>query len=518
MKKLSLLLALLMLLLCGCELKDSTPPQTTEPITTQTTLESTSPAPSHTHNYEKETVLQKANCLNEGRLLYICACGSSKITTTPKTDKHDYVNNVCTVCNKLYEEIGILSYNFLYETPGFAGGTLEFKPKTAGTYTFYWGDAKGKLANHTKLYSSSFKADTLTTVSIQSFTAIPKGATRVLAINSSGTITYSYNIPESHLFNATELYSFGALSDTHQGDRYGSTSIPYDHFVDASKILHEKGAITVGICGDFSYDNVESEYILHADAIKDIYAFAPDMPIFTTSGNHEAKHTGFSRDWYLKYTRNLVNYNSNLTMKFSDGNDLDYVVELPDGSVMIFLHQKYYDYGKSTSRLLDDSQLDWLGARLEQYKDSAVFLYFHTFMDEEVGDASSAGGGEYSLPMISSTKDYKRLDAYFKQYKNVIYFSGHSHLSFDSQFITPKPGKTNYDKNIDDKNGTYATMVHIPSCAAPRTLSNTSSSLSNASNRSEGYLVHVYEDYIIFEGYDFVKDQTIAYATYIIEK
>ena len=50
--------------------------------------------------------------------------------------------------------------------------------------------------------------------------------------------------------------------------------------------------------------------------------------------------------------------------------------------------------------------------------------------------------------------------------------------------------------------GEYATLVHIPSLA----------------NSSLGHIVHVYEDCIVFEGYQFGKEQTFAYATFIIEK
>jgi len=57
-------------------------------------------------------------------------------------------------------------------------------------------------------------------------------------------------------------------------------------------------------------------------------------------------------------------------------------------------------------------------------------------------------------------------------------------------------------------------LVHIPSVAATRS----GTGLSDAKNRSEGYLVRVYEDCIVFEGYDFVNNQNFAYATYIIAK
>ena len=465
----------------------------------------------HLHSFENETVTKEVTCGADGEKVATCSCGLTKTTILPATNNHTYVNEVCTGCGRVYVPAGILEYDFLYDDPGFAGGTLTFLPETDDVYTFYWGDANGQLKDYTMLYSDEFAANIEAEVTIQSFTAIPKGATRLIAVSGDKTITYSYTIPATRLLTEDELYVFGAISDTHQGTRYGSTSIPYNHFINAAKVLYEKGAIAVGICGDFSYNNEESEYILHANAIKEIYGVAPDMPIFTTTGNHEAKYTGFSYDWYMKYARNVVEYDSDLTYLYFDGNELDYVVELPDGSVMIYFHQQYYDYGSSTSRLVTDEQLEWLEARLEQYKDRTVFFFFHTFMDEQVGDAST-NGNEYGLPMISSTVEYKKFDEYFKKYTNVVYFSGHSHWAFDSQLVTPTPGKTNYDKNIDDKDGTYATMVHIPACSTPRVL------VGSGNGRSEGYIVHVYENYVVFEGYEFVQGETFAYATYIIEK
>ena len=466
----------------------------------------------HPHSFVDETIVTQETCSTPGEKIVTCVCGKSETIIIPATYDHTYVNDVCTVCGKVYVAMGIVEYNFLYDTPGFAGGTILFMPEAAGIYTFYWGtNSQAKLADHTMLYSGTFNANVENELIIQSFTAIPKGATYLLAMNGDETVVYSYKLPASRLLTQEELYVFGAISDTHQGTRYGSTSIPYNHFVNAAKVLYEKGAIAIGICGDFSYNNTEDEYILHEKAIKEIYQFAPDMPIFTTSGNHESKYTGFSYDWYMQYSRDVVDYDSDIDYKYFDGNELDYVVELPDGSVMIYFHQIAYDYGSSTSRLVSDEQLVWLEARLEQYKDQTVFFFFHTFMDEMVGDASTPGN-EYGLPMISSTVEYKKFTELFTKYTNVVYFSGHSHWTFDSQFVTPKPGKTNDDKNIDDKDGTFATMVHIPACSTPRTL------VGSGKGRSEGYIVRVYETCIILEGYEFVQGETFAYATYIIEK
>ena len=465
----------------------------------------------HAHSFIKETVTKEATCNTAGEKVLTCACGEFKTESIPATYDHVYVDDVCTGCGRVYVPAGILEYDFLYDQPGFAGGTLTFLPETDDVYTFYWANENGQLKDYTMLYSDEFAANIEAEVTIQSFTAIPKGATRLIAVSGSKQVTYSYTIPESRRFNQEELYVFGAISDTHQGVRYGSTSIPYNHFINASKVLYEKGAIAIGICGDFSYNNTEDEYALHEKAIKELYETMPDMPIFTTTGNHESKYTGFSYDWYMQYARDVVDYDSDLDYLYFDGNELDYVVELPDGSVMIYFHQVAYDYGYSTSRLVSDEQLVWLEARLEQYKDVTVFFFFHSFLDEEVGDATTSGN-EYGYPIISSTVEYKKFTELFTKYTNVIYFSGHSHWAFDSQFVDPKPGKTNYDKNIDDKDGTFATMVHIPACSTPRVL------VGSGNNRSEGYIVHVYETCIILEGYEFVQGETFAYATYIIQR
>ena len=464
------------------------------------------------HIYNNETVVKEPTCATSGEKVISCACGASQTVVLPATQNHTYVNDVCTGCGKIYTAVGITNYAFLCDTPGFAGGTLTFLPETTDVYTFYWADDNGKLKNYTMLCSDEFLANEEAEITIQSFTAIPKGATHLIGVSGDGDVVYTYTIPQSRRFTEEELYTFGALSDTHQGNRYGSTDIPYNHFINAAQTLYEKGAITVGICGDFSYSNLESEYVLHSQAIQQIYAFAPDMPIFTTTGNHESKYTGFSYDWYMQYARDVVDYNSELDYVYFDGNELDYVVELPDGSVMIYLHQIAYDYGSSNSRLLYDSQLKWFEARLEQYKDTTVFLFFHSFLDEEVGDAT-APGNEYGYPIISSTVEYKKFTELFTKYTNVVYFSGHSHWTFDAQLEDPKAGKTNYDKNIDDKEGTFATMVHIPACSTPRVVTG-----GQRSGASEGYIVHVYENCIVFEGYEFVKGETFAYATYIIEK
>ena len=450
----------------------------------------------HQHDYTLRSVISQPTCALDGEVAFLCTCGEKKTAIIPATKKHTYVDKLCTVCGQQDLGFGIIDYAFLSTKAGFAGGVISLVPEFSGSYSLYWGDENGKLNGYTKLGSFVAYANEVTEYSIYESTAIPVGATCLLAIDASGgRRTYSFIIPREQRLTAEKLYTFGALADTHQGTRYGPESLSYERLVNAGKILSEKDAVLIGIDGDITYINLEFEYALHADAVKEIFEFAPDMPVFTTTGNHESRDPyPFNKEMYLKYTRDLADYDSDLSYIYSDGNDLDYVVELPDGSVIIFLHQIYYDYGKFDSRLLDDYQLDWLGARLEQYQDRTVFLFFHSQMQGKVGDFNDYST---SLEMTVNTEDYKQLDAYFKQYTNVVFFNGHTHSTFDI-VLSEDYG----DRVFNTYDGEYATLVHIPSLAQSQL----------------GHIVHVYEDCIVFEGYDFGNDRTISYATFIIEK
>ena len=450
----------------------------------------------HQHDYVLRSVISEPTCAQDGEVAYFCSCGESRVVILPATYQHTYIEGICTVCKQEDLGFGIVKYTFLSDKAGFAGGTISFITEVNGAYKLYWADENGRIPAYTYLGFFSAYVGRLTNYSINQYTAIPVEATRLIAVSVTGIgKTYSFDIPEERLLTSKKLYTFGALSDTHQGTRYGPESLSYERLVNAGKILSEKNAILMGINGDITYINLEFEYALHADAVKEIFGFAPGMPIFTTTGNHESRDPyPFNKEMYLKYTRNLADYDSDLSYIYNDGNDLDYVVELPDGSVIIFLHQVYYDYGKSDSRLMDDYQLDWLGNRLEQYKDRTVFLFFHSQMQGKVGDFNDYST---SLEMTANTEDYKRLDAYFKQYTNVIFFNGHTHNSFDLIF-----SEQYGDRFINTYDGEYATLVHIPSLAQSQL----------------GHIVHVYEDCIVFEGYHFGNQKAFAYATFIIGK
>ena len=93
---------------------------------------------------------------------------------------------------------------------------------------------------------------------------------------------------------------------------------------------------------------------------------------------------------------------------------------------------------------------------------------------------------ELASPDVFSNQE--KFTALMKEYKNVVFFNGHSHWKYDMQELNPHLNIANYG-------GEYATMVHISSVSSPRsTKANLNDSIENYMRSSEGMLVTVYDD------------------------
>ena len=169
-------------------------------------------------------------------------------------------------------------------------------------------------------------------------------------------------------------------------------------------------------------------------------------------------------------------------------------------------------------RNITPEQMEWLSERFEENKDKRVYFYFHTFLNDENGDASN-GYYEYDLPLCEGAPDDVELRALLRKYKNVIMFTGHSHWIFSMQdAFDAGEGRYNYNANIANGGGEYGVLVHNPSVSEPRGLTGNSSSRDELyGKRSEGYVVYVYEDCVVLYAYDFLNDNLLAKYSYIID-
>ena len=425
-------------------------------------------------------------------------------------------------------DTAVIEYDFSNDEAGSAAGEITVTASIDGDYNIYWGNENGEKlfieVGDTKAYYSE-----LATVDVdggkgeyevQSFTAIPEGAETILAYRC-GIFTGKADIPEEKLPDYGEkTYSFGALSDVHF-NRYNGSLSGDDAcltFPNALNFIEYFDVELVGISGDISADG-ERDAFEKFNTITSDY----DFPVYTGTGNHDVSDDYTLENWQALVNTGVYGENKKDGVKDVAGNGLDFVYapEGADGDVFIFLSQFAWDYNDANSRILTDEQLDWLEAQFEKYKDTTVYLFFHTFLNNPVegenlnmgeGNLENNVGRHYDLAFTDGCPDEVRFRGMMDKYENVVFFNGHSHWAYDMQKFNP-------NLNIADYNGEYATMVHISSVSSPRrTTANIDDSSEHFMRSSEGMIVTVYRDKIVFNAVDFLKGEMLAYATYVIEK
>lgn len=354
------------------------------------------------------------------------------------------------------------------------------------SYDFYYANDDGIINDYDKIVSFNLTANVTSSYTyLNSFNIAPYEATKIVVCKSgTNNILSSSTLPSQFKFdNSTygnKLYSFGALSDVHiDGDGTDEASASSD-FARALKFFNSNASL-VCISGDLCNENGYSELSL----FKDLVDANATIPVYASRGNHDCR---YSISDFETYT----------------GGSL-YFEQTYQNDKFIFLGMNAENYGNSC---FTTEELDWLETKLESYKNQRVFLFFHVFMPNTCGNINNLypwSGLNTSSSIVS------RFVTMMTNYKNVIYFSGHSHLEFACQRFGP-------NANIFSK-GSTCHRVHIPSCAKPRK-NDTGTSSSNTYQYdagSQGYLVDVYENCIILKGRDFVKGKYLPIANYLLD-
>lgn len=419
-------------------------------------------------------------------------------------------------------------YDYDNEIPGSAAGTVTVTAKLNGSYDLYWGTDEGEklsenLGGYTVYYSEFAEVDVKNgegSTDIYDFTAIPEGAETVLVYKGL-ILAGEAEIPDGKVAdNGEKLYSFGALSDVHF-NRYNGSLTGDDAcvtFPNALNFFNELGVEAVGISGDISADGERNAFEKFNTIASEF-----DFPVYTCTGNHDVSSYYTLKNWQELINTGVYGENKADGVKAVASNGLDFVYapESLGGDAFIFLSQYQWDYGEAHSRILTDAQLDWLEGQLEIYKDNTVYLFFHTFLNNPIegenphmgeGNLENNVGRHYNLAFTEGCPDEVRFEDMMDKYENVVFFNGHSHWAYDMQELNPQLNITNYG-------GEYATMVHVSSVSSPRrTTANIDDSSEHYMRSSEGTLVEVYEDRIVFTACEFLKGQFLSYATYVVEK
>lgn len=286
-----------------------------------------------------------------------------------------------------------------------------------------------------------------------------------------------------------KLYSFGLLSDLHVWKTVsswdGNTKLD-----NALAFLQSKGCVFCAHCGDITQTGFFNE--------GDTKTFDPSqfeiykticakytMPVYGICGNHESLGG-------VPITNNLTE------LKQYTGTDLYYTIE-QGGDLFVFIGQPNYN------TVMGDDALAWLQTTLAGNTGRRCFVFIHSYIEEDSGDAV-----DYRENSVFDDWGVSKTNAFMgilQQYPNVILFHGHSHMKFECQ---------EYDLNATytERNGFKS--VHIPSVGKPRYINMATGETPEDMAGSQGYIVDVYADCIVLNGWDFVNNQYVPLGVYKI--
>ena len=283
-----------------------------------------------------------------------------------------------------------------------------------------------------------------------------------------------------------KLYSFGALSDVHIGydTAVGDFQRALSYLTDVDFIC---------ICGDLTGDGSDAQ-LAQYKALAD----GASVPVYAIAGNHEGMVAGIQS--------RIANYTGHpLYYSFEYGNDVFIMVGTIGG-------ESY-----SNGVVFADGELQWLQDTLEANRHKRCFVFQHIFAG--VTYSASGGyvteavcgnaGGLYTNWCWHDTAECQTFEALMKQYPNVIWFHGHSHLRYALQKVGALYA------NYREAEGYRE--VHIPSLAVPRADVDGDGNADTIYAGSEGCVVDVYESGIHIRGRDFATGEFLPIASYWLD-
>jgi predicted phosphodiesterase len=311
----------------------------------------------------------------------------------------------------------------------------------------------------------------------------PTGAEKIGVYNNNGEKIADIPLGKLTPPKASKLYSFCVLSDVHT--TYDTANADFQR---ALTYVKNSDCLFTCISGDLTSTGVESQLATYKSVVD---TYSPTKPVYAIAGNHE-NYSTISKNYLQNYTGHPLYYS------FTQGNDV---------FIMLGHYGGYAGDGIGwvAGEQFSDEELQWLYEMLEANRNKRCFVFIHVFPWGGSGNAN----GLHTTNNWTSTKG-NVFENIVRHYKNVVVFHGHSHLRFSLQ-------KSDETANYSDARGYRS--VHIPSLSVPRDL--VDGSLTYVYAESEGYIVDVYEDFIILNGRDFIDNEAdghiLPIATYKID-
>ncbi len=385
---------------------------------------------------------------------------------------------------------------------GYAEGKVKITcPTSSGYCHLYWANDAGVLTGYEKIVTLSVTS-TQIEYDMPDNMLLPSGATKLAVFFSTSETLSStalanaeiYSIPQLKQFNSGELeMSFASVSDVHVNYN-GAPAL----WTSALNYFDEIGLEMVVVSGDITNNGLQTEYETYTASVE--ASSYPADKIYVSRGNHDSQQNA-----------NYIQYTSQSDMvRPTDDSPWFYVLkegeEGQKDNLFIFLAQELSGTGSShTQDNFSSTQLDWFEGVLQTYAgtNTNIFVvehgYFHNWGPGDRYD------GVYVQPMKikDSYTGNLRFQRLLMEYKEIVSMSGHSHIAY-SEMV-----------NYSDEKGTACRMLHNSSTSQPRVYNAEGTVLVYGNGGSEGYVVNVYENDIVYNGTNLLTKEKIPTACYI---
>ena len=424
-----------------------------------------------------------------------------------------------------------VTYTFtgvMAEEPGYAQGEIAIRPgsgaRSSGYYLLYYADDTDTLKAYDELGSVKITGKNVT-YTVKSGLMLPVGATRIAVFESTvrfldetppiAEAAAVVEIPASKRLSSlgTAELSFAAVSDVHMNYEAHDRGA-YQKWANALEFFSESGMEYVIVSGDMTGDDsggedLEADYQKYVEIIN--ASSFPIENIYESLGNHG--NTPSKLALFTKYTSGAGEVHP-----YEGSPYFSVLLEGKNGArdnLFLFMRQELNAPGESASKdNFSKAQIDWLEDMLRQYGETEtnIFIIEHSpFLQIGPGDKFPRGYTAM-LSFKDAFKQNMRLKGLLETYRNVVVMSGHTHLSLYDNY------------NYSNEDGAFANMVHIGSTSQPCAYGAGTSFVRSSDGRygvtptygSEGYLVRVYEDHIVYTGYNLSTGKIIPAGCLII--
>lgn len=318
----------------------------------------------------------------------------------------------------------------------------------------------------------------------------PKGSIKIGVYDANGNCITEIPLGRLTPHTGSKLYSYGLISDTHVCPEAGVGDIVSARLDAALTWFEEQEAVFVAHCGDivnFGFENPSGTYNpIQYDEYKRIRNLHPNLPIYAVSGNHDQPVPTYI-DKYRECT----------------GHDIRFTVNHGD-DVFIFMGQPkvstLYEDGSTTPV----PELSWLENQLSENADKRCFVHFHPYI---VGDSGDTLGANPNDLLPASGYVTNLIKNALINHGRAVLFHGHAHFM-------PRMQELDKLTNYTEKNGFPS--VHVPSLGWAAYVDDAGAMVKDT-GEGYGYLVDVYDDCIILNGWDFVRNEWSPHGTIKID-